>query len=403
MPRYNNVLAGLVVLVLAFATGVEAVVCGANQYLEMNGLWTSAGVKNAAICTGCPTSMTAPAGVIGGYGDSTAPRYAAAVAAGVARTAIDNTLLTWCNVPAGYWLSTAAVQHLGTTAVPGAVTACVDALKTTSGGTVISGATLVETVAQCYTASKCTANQYLEMDGAGGDANAAKCTDCPTSMTAPATPALTNVQALVVKDGIARSAVDNSLVTWCNVPAGFYLSTAVVQATGTTASPGAVTACTANKDGYRGATTGIEQIIAAATAIQFPVSHCIQKSTCAADQYLKNDGGWVVKASAAAASAANKLSAAKSALTFATSTVSISTEVITVTHAFKDNQQLTYNSNGGSAITELTDGQVVYAHTVSGTASFKLSATYGGSVLALSGTGNSAQTLTPTYVTPVAA
>jgi len=201
MPRCNNVLVGLAVLALAFATGAEAVVCGVDKYLEMNGAWTSS-VANAPRCTPCPTNMKNTAGVAGGYGDSAAPRYAAAVAAAVAQGSANNDILTWCNVPEGYYLSTATSGVL-----PGAALACPTGKATTGVAQTITGTVPIQISGDnCLTKSTCAADKYLELDNAwvnNGAKNAPTCTACPAGMKAPAGPVLTNAAAKIAKTGIA--------------------------------------------------------------------------------------------------------------------------------------------------------------------------------------------------------
>ena len=78
--------------------------------------------------------------------------------------------------------------------------------------------------------------------------------------------------------------------------------------------------------------------------------------------------------------------------TVATSAVNASNEQITITdHGFVANTPLTYRAGGGTAITELTDGAVVFVKTVSSADAFTISATAGGTEIDITGTGNNAQ------------
>jgi hypothetical protein len=79
-----------------------------------------------------------------------------------------------------------------------------------------------------------------------------------------------------------------------------------------------------------------------------------------------------------------------------TSDVNTSTDKITYnSHGFQDGVALTYTSEGGTAITGLVNGTIYYVVNASDNA-FQLSATFGGSAINLTGTGNNAQKLTPT-------
>ena len=55
-------------------------------------------------------------------------------------------------------------------------------------------------------------------------------------------------------------------------------------------------------------------------------------------------------------------------------------------------RQLTYSAAGGTAIAGLTDGQIVFVKTVHDANTIDVSATEGGSVIDLTGTGNNSQT-----------
>ena len=79
--------------------------------------------------------------------------------------------------------------------------------------------------------------------------------------------------------------------------------------------------------------------------------------------------------------------------TVATSSVNASNERITITaHGYTANTPLTYSSAGGTAIAGLTDGQIVFVKTVHDANTIDVSATEGGSVIDLTGTGNNSQT-----------
>ena len=79
--------------------------------------------------------------------------------------------------------------------------------------------------------------------------------------------------------------------------------------------------------------------------------------------------------------------------TVATSDVNASNERITITaHGYTANTPLTYSAAGGTAIAGLTDGQIVFVKTVHDANTIDLSATEGGSVIDLTGTGNNSQT-----------
>ena len=79
--------------------------------------------------------------------------------------------------------------------------------------------------------------------------------------------------------------------------------------------------------------------------------------------------------------------------TVATSAVNTSNEQITITnHGFVANQEVFYEANGGTAITGLTDETTFFVKAVASADAFILSATEGGSVIDISGTGNNAQT-----------
>ena len=81
--------------------------------------------------------------------------------------------------------------------------------------------------------------------------------------------------------------------------------------------------------------------------------------------------------------------------TVATSSVNASNERITITsHGYLANTPLTYSAAAGTAIAGLTDGQIVFVKTVHDANTIDVSATAGGSVINLTGTGNNNQTFT---------
>jgi hypothetical protein len=81
--------------------------------------------------------------------------------------------------------------------------------------------------------------------------------------------------------------------------------------------------------------------------------------------------------------------------TVATSAVNASTNVITQTdHGFVVNQRVTYSNGGGTTMAGLTDDTIFFIKTAPDANTFTLSATAGGSVIDITGTGNNAQTFT---------
>ena len=79
--------------------------------------------------------------------------------------------------------------------------------------------------------------------------------------------------------------------------------------------------------------------------------------------------------------------------TVATSAVNTSNDQITITnHGFVANQEVFYEANGGTAITGLTDETTFFVKAVASANAFTLSATEGGAVIDITGTGNNAQT-----------
>ena len=83
--------------------------------------------------------------------------------------------------------------------------------------------------------------------------------------------------------------------------------------------------------------------------------------------------------------------------TVATSAVDTSANTITITdHGFVANQEVVYQANGGTAITGLTDDTIFFVKAVSSANAVTLSATEGGSVISLTGTGNNAQSFSGT-------
>ena len=83
--------------------------------------------------------------------------------------------------------------------------------------------------------------------------------------------------------------------------------------------------------------------------------------------------------------------------TVATSAVDTSANTITITdHGFVANQEVVYQANGGTAITGLTDDTIFFVKAVSSANAVTLSATEGGAVISLTGTGNNAQSFSGT-------
>ena len=85
------------------------------------------------------------------------------------------------------------------------------------------------------------------------------------------------------------------------------------------------------------------------------------------------------------------------ARTVATSAVSPGNERITITnHGFVANQNVHYKANGGTAIAGLEDETTYFVKTVVDADKFTVSATEGGTVINLTGSGNNAQTFSGT-------
>ena len=83
--------------------------------------------------------------------------------------------------------------------------------------------------------------------------------------------------------------------------------------------------------------------------------------------------------------------------TVATSAVDTSANTITITdHGFVANQEVHYKANGGTAIAGLTDETTFFVKTVASANAFTLSATEGGALIDITGTGNNAQTVSGT-------
>ena len=83
--------------------------------------------------------------------------------------------------------------------------------------------------------------------------------------------------------------------------------------------------------------------------------------------------------------------------TVATSAVDTSANTITITdHGFVANQEVVYQANGGTAIAGLTDATIFFVKTVSSANAVTLSATAGGSVISLTGTGSNTQSFSGT-------
>lgn len=85
------------------------------------------------------------------------------------------------------------------------------------------------------------------------------------------------------------------------------------------------------------------------------------------------------------------------ARTVATSAVSTGANTFTIVgHGYEVNQEVTYNAGGGTVATGLTDGQIVFVKAVADADTMTVSATEGGSVINITGTGNNAQNFTGT-------
>jgi len=83
--------------------------------------------------------------------------------------------------------------------------------------------------------------------------------------------------------------------------------------------------------------------------------------------------------------------------TVATSAVNASNDQITITdHGFVANQEVFYEANGGTAIAGLTDETLFFVKTVASANAFTVSATAGGALIDITGTGNNAQTFSGT-------
>ena len=80
-----------------------------------------------------------------------------------------------------------------------------------------------------------------------------------------------------------------------------------------------------------------------------------------------------------------------------TSNVDTSANTIEITdHGFVANQEVVYHANGGTAIGGLTDETIFFVKAVTNANKVTLSATAGGSVISLTGTGNASQTVSGT-------
>tara|TARA_B100000989_G_C19525194_1_gene466443 strand:+ start:273 stop:1805 length:1533 start_codon:yes stop_codon:yes gene_type:complete len=83
--------------------------------------------------------------------------------------------------------------------------------------------------------------------------------------------------------------------------------------------------------------------------------------------------------------------------TVATGNVDTSANTIEITnHGFVANQEVFYQANGGTALAGLTDETIFFVKAVTDADKVTLSATEGGSVISLTGTGNNAQTFSGT-------
>ena len=85
------------------------------------------------------------------------------------------------------------------------------------------------------------------------------------------------------------------------------------------------------------------------------------------------------------------------ARTVATSAVTTSGNSFTITaHGYEVNQEVTYNAGGGTVATGLVDGTIYFVKAAADANTITLSATAGGSVIGITGTGNNAQNFTGT-------
>jgi hypothetical protein len=85
------------------------------------------------------------------------------------------------------------------------------------------------------------------------------------------------------------------------------------------------------------------------------------------------------------------------ARTVATSAVSTGANTFTIVgHGYEVNQEVTYNAGGGTVATGLTDGQIVFVKAIADADTMTVSATSGGAVIGITGTGNNAQNFTGT-------
>ena len=83
-----------------------------------------------------------------------------------------------------------------------------------------------------------------------------------------------------------------------------------------------------------------------------------------------------------------------------TSNVDTSANTIEITdHGFVANQEVVYHANGGTAIGGLTDETIFFVKDVTNANKVTLSATSGGAVISLTGTGNASQTVSGTSTT----
>merc|ERR1719353_1283284 len=211
----------------------------------------------------------------------------AGVATEIAKSASSTAkkIFTFCDVSAGYWLSTAV-----TTAVPGATTACGTTRAegsgvTTSPKTAVTGAVSVQTAAaQCVLRSACAANTYLSTSA--GATPTASCTACPAGMEAAAGDPTVAIAGVATEIAKSASSTAKKIFTFCDVSAGSWLSTAV-----TTAIPGAATGCgIIRADGGDGtgatATTSPKTTVTGALSVQTAAAQCVLRSNCPANTYL---------------------------------------------------------------------------------------------------------------------
>jgi transcription elongation factor Elf1 len=209
--------------------------CGSNEYLKTTAATTTTGAQ--LLCVACPTNMISAGNLALTAADVT--RAKALVEGAAAGT--DLAPFTYCGVAADSYLTTAV-----TTTSPGAATTCQTTYsagaQNAAGGaaaTAIIGATVVQSSARCLARSTCAANKYLDSDSATSTTGAQlTCKNCPTGMTADANPYLTGASIYRAFAAVSGSVKAPGIFTWCDVPAGSWLSTAA-----NITSPGGISTC----------------------------------------------------------------------------------------------------------------------------------------------------------------